>query len=96
MSEDFTQEYVEPTKASVKNGAKKAVAAPVVRNENEGKVRIENRTPVEIDITLTDGSNLHLDPRQKGKDGTSDFILRKLVPPYLNKLVAKGAIKIFG
>ena len=96
MSEDFIPENVEPTKAPVRNGAKKVVAVPVVRNENAGKVRIENMTTVEIDITLTDGSNLHLDPRQKGKDGTSDFILRKLVPPYLNKLVAKGAIKIFG
>jgi len=59
-----------------------------------GKVQIENMLPVEIDITLTDGTNLSLTPREKGKSNRSDWVLRKLLPSYLNKLVAKGDIKI--
>lgn len=61
---------------------------------NDGRVQIENRLPVEIDITLTDGTNLSLTPREKGKDNLSEPVLRKLLPHYLNKMVAKGDIRI--
>lgn len=54
-----------------------------------GTVRIENKLPIELDITLNDGSNLSVGIKQRSR-----ALARKLLPPYLNKMAAKGDIKI--
>ena len=76
------------------------VSAPVaaispVSEVTPGTVVIENLVSVEIDITLTDGTNLHLMPAQSGKGfSKSRPIPKKLVPAYVKRLTAKGDLKI--
>jgi hypothetical protein len=69
--------------------------APPVPVGMPGLIRLENRTSVEIDVTLTDGTNVRMWPKIKGKaQNISEPFLRKLLPSYINKLVSKGDIKI--
>ena len=57
-------------------------------NRGEGPVAV-------FDITLTDGTNLHLMPAQSGKGlSKSRPIPKKLVPAYVKRLTAKGDLKI--
>ncbi len=60
-----------------------------------GLIKLENRTSVEIDVTLTDGTNIRMWPKQKKKQAHfSKPFLRKLLPEYINKLVSKGDVRI--
>lgn len=60
-----------------------------------GLIQLENKTSVELDVTLTDGTNVRMWPRQKGSTNhVSRPFLRKLLPTYINKLVSKGDVKI--
>ena len=76
------------------------VSAPVaaispVNEVTPGTVVIENLVSVEVDITLTDGTNLHLMPAQSGKGlSKSRPIPRKLIPAYVKRLTTKGDLKI--
>lgn len=54
-----------------------------------GLVCIEDVKTGGTDITLTDGTNLRVP-----KNGKSRPTLRKFVPGYINKLVAKGELRI--
>lgn len=68
---------------------------PIYPEGLPGLIQLENRTSVEVDVTLTDGTNVRMWPRQKGTTAhISRPFLRKLLPAYINKLVSKGDIKI--
>lgn len=69
--------------------------APPIPEGLPGLIQLENRTSVELDVTLTDGTNVRMWPKQKGKQAhISRPFLRKLLPAYINKLVSKGDVKI--
>ena len=75
---------VEPKKAKTIEVKEAQVVKKVV-----GLVCIEDIKTGGTDITLTNGTNL-LVP----KNGRSKPTLRKFVPPYVNKLVGDGELKI--
>jgi hypothetical protein len=60
-----------------------------------GTVRLVNLTSSERDVTLTDGRNLHMTPWSRtGTGHKSSPVLRKLLPPVVRKMVARGEIRI--
>lgn len=80
--EDYTNvegQVVEPV--AVESGAK---AAKVL-----GLICIQDVKTGGIDITLTNGTNCRVP-----KNGKSRPVLRKLVPGYINRLVANRELKI--
>jgi hypothetical protein len=55
-----------------------------------GTVYVENLRPHELDIPLTDGTNLHCGPWSKnGTDHKSRSVARKLLPLYVRRLAAQ-------
>jgi hypothetical protein len=60
-----------------------------------GTVRLVNLRPEERDITLTNGANLHLWPHAlHGERHKSAPVLRKLLPPVVQKMIRRGEIRI--
>ena len=71
---------------------------PVTANSGPipGTAWVENLMNIEIDITLTDGTNLHMAPLSRGGGSLnkSREFPKKLLPAYAKRLAQKGEIRI--
>ena len=79
--EDYTNVEGQVVEPVAESGAK---ATKVL-----GLISIQDLKTGGIDITLTNGTNCRVP-----KNGRSRPVLRKLVPSYINRLVANGELKI--
>lgn len=72
------------------------VASKAPEGVTPGTIFIENKLGVEIDITLTDGTNIHMAPWSRGSDSLnrSRAFPKKLLPAYAKRLASKGEIAI--
>jgi hypothetical protein len=60
-----------------------------------GKVQIVNKMSSAIDITLLDGSNLHVGPQVRGLNiNKSRPVMKKHLPSYIKRMVSKKEIVI--
>jgi hypothetical protein len=85
-----TESWSAPTTVEAPAAAPESVVDP-------GLIMVVNKTRVEMDITLRDGTNLRLGPWVKnGVRNISKPVYRKLLPPYVLRMEKEGSLSIVG